>query len=45
MSRRQFMTVGAVVGVSVAGGLVIRSFRNAERTYEDAVQRTWRPIE
>jgi hypothetical protein len=44
LSRRQFIAAGAVAGIGVAGGLAFRSFRNAELAYEEAVQRTWRPI-
>ena len=44
MNRRQFMATGAVAGIGVAGGLALRWFRSAEHAYEEAVQRTWRPI-
>jgi hypothetical protein len=44
MSRRKFVAIGAVAGAGVAGGLAFRSFRNVELAYEEAVQRTWRPI-
>lgn len=43
-SRRQFIAAGAVAGIGVAGGFGFRSFRNAELAYEDAAQRTWRPM-
>jgi hypothetical protein len=45
VSRRRLMAAGAVAGIGVAGGLALHSSRSAQRTYEDAVQRTWRPIE
>jgi hypothetical protein len=44
MSRRGFIATGAVAGVAIAGGLAFRSFRDAAHAYEDAAQRTWRPI-
>jgi hypothetical protein len=44
LSRRQFIAAGAVAGIGVAGGFGFRSLRNGEFAYEDAAQRTWRPM-
>ena len=44
MSRRQFIATGAIAGLGVAGGLAFRSLRNGEIAYENAAQRTWRPM-
>ena len=44
-SRRRFLAAGALAGIGVAGGLAFRGVRDAEREYEAAVRRTWRPID